>query len=180
MRSTYMGSDEQLSRENTEARRFTQKYNQMDMGDRQACFDALAGFLGDIGENSRILAPFVCDRGNKIHIGKGSFVNYGATFLDMTDIFIGDDVRIAPNCSIYTVWHPLGYKERQARVCYTEEVSIGDHTWICGDVTILPGVHIGKCCVIGAGSVVTSDIPDNVLAFGNPCRVIRELEENYE
>lgn len=178
MKNTYLGSNEELRSENIRARQFTKAYNDMDPADVQGHYAALKGFLGDIGERSRILAPFVCDRGNKIHIGVGSFVNYGATFLDMTDIYIGDDVRIAPNCSIYTVWHPLGYKEREARVCYTDEVHIGDHCWICGDVTILPGVHIGNCSVIGAGSVVTKDIPENVLAFGNPCKVIRRLTEN--
>ena len=178
MKNMYMGSNEQLRQENIRARQFVQIYNNMDPADTKAHFEALKGFLGDIGENSRILAPFVCDRGNKIHLGKGSFINYGSTLLDMSDIYIGDDVRIAPNCAIYTVWHPLGYKEREARICYTDEVYIGNHCWICGNVTILPGVHIGDYSVIGAGSVVTSDIPSNCLAYGNPCKIIRRLEEN--
>ena len=110
MKNTYLGSNEQLRQENINARQFTLRYNSMDPSDVEGHFQALKGFLGDIGEKSRILAPFACDRGNKIHIGKGSFVNYGATFLDMTDIYIGDDVRIAPNCSIYTVWHPFNDK----------------------------------------------------------------------
>ena len=178
MKNTYLGSNEQLRQENIKARQFTLRYNNMDPADVEGHFAALKGFLGDIGEKSRILAPFVCDRGNKIHIGKGSFVNYGATLLDMTDIYIGDDVRIAPNCSIYTVWHPLGYKPRENRMCYTDEVYIEDHCWICGNVTILPGVRIGARSVIGAGSVVTKDIPPDSLAYGNPCRVIRRIDEN--
>ena len=178
MRQTYMGSDEALKRENIAARTFTQSYNAMLPEHTAAHFQALKGFLGGIGENSRIIAPFYCDRGNQIFIGKNSMLNYGATLLDMGKIIIGDNVRIAPNCSIYTVYHPLGYKERANRVCYTEEVHIGDHTWIGGNVTILPGVHIGKRCVIGACSLVTSDIPDDSLAYGSPCRVIRKLEEN--
>lgn len=178
MKQSYSGSDEKLRAENIHARKFTLQYNLMDPADVTGHFEALKFFLGEIGEGTRILAPFHCDRGSRIHIGKGSFVNYGATFLDMTDIYIGDDVRIAPNCAIYTVWHPLEYRERQSGVCYTDEVYIGDHSWICGNVTILPGVRIGKRCVIGAGSVVTHDIPDDSLAFGNPCRVIRKIEEN--
>ncbi len=180
MKDTYMGSNEELRKENIAARQFTLKYNQMDPADTEGHFIALKSFLGDIGEKSRILAPFYCDRGNKIHIGKGSFVNYGATFLDMTDIYIGDDVRIAPNCSIYTVSHPIDYKQRKARICYTEEVTIGDHTWICGNVTILPGVHIGERCVIGAGSVVTKDVPDDSFAYGVPCKVICKTYEKED
>ena len=178
MKNTYLGSNEELRQENIKARQFTLKYNNMDPADVEGHFVALKNFLGDIGEKSRILAPFVCDRGNKIHIGKNSFINYNSTLLDMTDIYIGDDVRIAPNCSIYTVWHPLEYKEREAKVCYTDEVYIGDHCWICGNVTILPGVHIGARSVIGAGSVVTKDIPSDCLAFGNTCKVIRKLTED--
>jgi acetyltransferase-like isoleucine patch superfamily enzyme len=178
MINTYMGSNEELRQENIKARKFVLEYNNLDPADTKLHFEYLKRFLGDIGEGTRILAPFHCDRGNKIHIGKKSFINYGATILDMTDVYIGDDVRIAPNVSIYTVWHPLNWKERMDRVCYTDEVYIGDHTWICGDVTILPGVKIGKRCVIGAGSVVTHDIPDDSLAYGNPCQVIRKLEEN--
>ena len=170
MINTYNGSNE-----NIKARQFTLKYNAMDPADVEGHFRELKEFLGDIEVGSRILAPFYCDRGNKIHIGKNSFINYGATLLDMTDIFIGDDVRIAPNCSIYTVYHPLDAKEREAKVCYTNEVYIDDHCWIGGDVTILPGVHIGKCSVIGAGSVVTKDIPEHSLAYGNPARVIRVI-----
>ena len=111
-------------------------------------------------------------------MGSNSMFNFGATVLDMGRVVIGNNVRIAPNCSIYTVNHPLDYRQRAQRVCYTEEVEIGDDTWIGGNVTILPGVHIGKRCVIGAGSLVTKDIPDDSLAYGSPCRVIRKLEEN--
>lgn len=178
MKQTYLGSDPQLKRENIDARVFAQRYNAMDPADTQAQFEALRSFLGAIGENSRIVAPFHCDRGNQIFMGSNSMFNFGATVLDMGRVVIGNNVRIAPNCSIYTVNHPLDYRQRAQRVCYTEEVEIGDDTWIGGNVTILPGVHIGKRCVIGAGSLVTKDIPDDSLAYGSPCRVIRKLEEN--
>lgn len=177
MKGTYKGSDPILKEENLKAREFVLMYNSLSPRDTEKHFKLLKNFLGDIGEGSRILAPFHCDRGNKIHLGKNTFINYNSMILDMTDVYIGDNVRIAPNVSIYTVWHPLSFKERNDRVCYTEEVVIGDGTWICGDVTILPGVHIGKRAVIGAGSVVTNDIPDDVLAYGNPCKVIKKIEE---
>lgn len=178
MRKTYSGSDENLTIENINARKFTLNYNQMNPENTVEHYKQLKSFLGEIGEGSRILAPFYCDRGSKIHIGKNSFINYGSTLLDMDNIYIGDDVRIAPNCSIYTVWHPIGYIKREEKLCFTNEVHIGNHTWICGNVTILPGVNIGERCVIGAGSVVTHDIPDDSLAYGNPCKVIRKIDSN--
>lgn len=175
MKKVYYGSDPALKEENLKAREFTLMYNSLNPRDMALHFEKLKGFLGDIGEGSRIMVPFVCDRGNKIHLGKNVFINYNFTALDMDDIYIGDNVRIAPNVAIYTVWHPLDHEVRNARKCYTDQVYIGDDAWICGNVTILPGVKIGKRAVIGAGSVVTSDIPDDVLAYGNPCRVIRKI-----
>lgn len=180
MKKVYYGSDLNLKEENFNARSFFQKYNSTDPRDTKKHFEMLKGFLGDIGEESRIIAPFVCDRGKKIHLGKNVFINYNFTALDMDDIYIGDNVRIAPNVSIYTVWHPLNHEVRNSRKCYTDQVYIGDDAWICGNVVILPGVKIGKRAVIGAGSVVTSDIPDDVLAFGNPCKIIRKIGEDDE
>lgn len=180
MKKIYSGGDENLKQENYAARKFTLAYNNMPPEDVQAHFKALKGFLAEIGEGSKIYAPFYCDRGSKIHIGENTTINYSATILDMDDVYIGSYVRIAPNCSIYTVEHPLNYRTRAERVCYTKPVYIGDYTWIGGGVTILPGVKIGKRCVIGANSLVTHDIPDDCLAYGSPCRVIRKLEENCD
>lgn len=180
MTNFYSGGDPSLKQENYRARAFTQKYNMMQPDDVEGHYRALKDFLASIGEGSKIYAPFYCDRGNKIHIGKNVTINYSATILDMDEVFIGDYVRIAPNCSIYTVGHPLNYRKRAERVCYTKPVKIGDYTWIGGNVTILPGVTIGKRCVIGANSLVTHDIPDDSLAFGSPCRVIRKIEEDYD
>ena len=176
MKNTYSGSDENLKKENVAARKFTLAYNNMPPEDTAGQFTALSGFLAEIGEGSKIHAHFYCDRGNKIHIGKNTTINYSATILDMDDVFIGSYVRIAPNCSIYTVGHPLNYKTRAERVCYTSPVYIGDYTWLGGNVTVLPGVKIGKRCVIGANSLVTHDIPDDSLAYGSPCVVVRKLE----
>ena len=179
-RNTYSGGDENLRRENYEARKFTQAYNNMPPEDIAGQYAALKGFLAEIGEGSKIYAPFYCDRGKKIHIGDRVTINYSVTILDMDDVYIGNYVRIAPNCSIYTVGHPLNWRTRADRVCYTAPVYIGDYTWLGGNVTILPGVKIGKRCVIGANSLVTHDIPDDSLAYGSPCKVIRKLEDDCD
>ncbi len=179
MENIYFGGDVKLKEDNYAARRFTQKYNVMPPEDVEAHFAALKDFLAEIGQGSKIYAPFYCDRGYKIHIGENTTINYSATILDLDDVFIGSRVRIGPNCSIFTVGHPLDYRARAERVCITSPVSIGDDTWLGGNVTVLPGVKIGKRCVIGANSLVTHDIPDDSLAYGSPCKVMRKLEENF-
>ena len=159
------------------ARRFTQKYNKINPFNLNKQRKMLKKYLGTLGENARILAPFCCDNGKNLHIGDNSFVNYNATFLDNTTINIGKNVYIAPNVAIYTIYHPIGYTMRNKKIDILKPVTIKDNTWICGNVTILPGVTIGSGCVIGANSLVTKDIPDNSLAYGSPARVVRDLTE---
>lgn len=131
--------------------------------------------------------PIYFDYGTNITFGKCSYANFNLTILDTCKVTIGDSVLIGPNVSIYTAMHPLNKDDRsiyfdEEKGYYTDkeygkEVVIGEGSWICGNVVICPGVHIGKGVVIGAGSVVTRDIPDNSLAFGNPCKVQREIKE---
>ncbi len=165
-----------ISKELERARQFTYKYNKINPAKTQKRYKMLQNNLAHIGQNSYILSPFNCDIGTNISLGDNVFINYNAVFLDCVKITIGDHVRIAPNCSIYTVGHPLDYKIRRTNSYTFGEVIIGDDTWIGGNVTILPGVKIGKRCVIGAGAVVTKDIPDDSLAYGVPARVIRKLD----
>ena len=110
-------------------------------------------------------------------MGKNFFANYNCTILDVAKVTIGDNCLFAPNVSIYTAGHPVHPDTRNTMYEYGISVSIGDNVWVGGNVVICPGVHIGNNAVIGAGSVVTKDIPDNVIAAGNPCRVIREITE---
>ena len=159
------------------ARKFTLKYNKINPYKTQKQYKLLKKNLGSIGDNSRIIAPFYCDAGVNIHIGNNSYINYNATLLDTVKINIGNNVFIAPNVSIYTIYHPLGYKLRNQRIDYTKEVKKKDNCWICGNVTILPGVTIGSGSVIGANSLVTHDIPANSLAYGSPAKVVRDLTE---
>lgn len=137
----------------------------------------LKDILGGLGEGSGILPPLHCDYGSNIFLGEHVEVNYNLTVLDVGRVTIGDRVLIAPNVSIYTAGHPVHPQSRRSGYEYGIDVSIGDDVWIGGSVTILPGVHIGSGSVIGGGSVVTKDIPANVIAAGNPCRVLRAITE---
>ncbi len=137
----------------------------------------LKNILGKTGENVCVEAPFHCDYGKNIEVGENFFANYNLTILDVGKVIIGSNVQIAPNVSIYTAGHPIHPESRNSGYEYGIEVIIGDNVWLGGNVVINPGVHIGNNVVIGSGSVVTKDIPDNVVAVGNPCKVIKVITE---
>lgn len=137
-----------------------------------------------------VTSPFHCQYGNNIHIGKNFFSNFNLTILDHTDVYIGDNVLIAPNVTICTVKHPLEASKRIVQYMdhtfhpdrigdfeINQPVHIGNNVWLASGVTVCPGVTIGDNAVIGAGSVVTKDIPANVFACGVPCRVVKEIED---
>ena len=121
--------------------------------------------------------PFYCDYGKHIEVGKNFFANYNCTLLDVAKIRIGDNCQMAPNVAIYTAGHPIHPVSRNSAYEYGREVTVGDNVWFGGSTVVCPGVHIGDNVVIGAGSVVTRDIPDWCIAAGNPCRVIRKITE---
>ncbi|MBU3187699.1 sugar O-acetyltransferase [Clostridium estertheticum] len=133
--------------------------------------------LGKAGVDIHIEAPFHCDYGKNIEIGNCFFANYNCTILDVGKVIIGNNVQFAPNVSLYTAGHPIHPDSRNSGYEYGIGITIGDNVWIGGNVVVNPGVHIGNNVVIGSGSVVTKDIPDNVIAAGNPCKVIREITE---
>lgn len=138
--------------------------------------EALEALIPGIPPSSEVCPPFFCDHGNGIRIGERSFINYNCTILDGAFVTIGDDVKIGPNCQIYTPQHPQHYLQRRGTRETSYPVTIGDDTWLGGGVVVCPGVTIGKRCIIGAGSVVTRDIPDDSMAVGVPARVIRSLK----
>lgn len=134
--------------------------------------------VAKIGQDSYIVPPFRCDYGDHVFIGNNTYINYNCCFLDSAKVTIGDYVYMGQNCNIFTPCHPIHHELRKEKVTeYALPVTVGSHSWIGGDVVITPGVTIGENCVIGAGSVVTKDIPDNSIAVGNPCKVIRQIND---
>ena len=166
-----------LEEERIENRKRIYEYNNLppEQWDRKT--ELLKNILGKTGENVHINAPFHCDYGYNIEVGENFFANYNLIILDVAKVKIGDNAQIAPNVSIYTAGHPIHPESRNSGYEYGIDVTIGDNVWIGGNACIMPGVTIGNNVVIGAGSVVTKDLPDNVIAAGNPCRIIREITE---
>lgn len=158
-----------------ETRKKIQEFNSLAPDNIHRLKELITDMLGSCGGNVNINQPFRCDFGFNIHVGKNFFANFNLTILDEAQVIIGDNVFIGPNTSIYTACHPLDPEERNKGIEWAEPVKIGNNVWIGGNATILPGVSIGDNTSIGAGSVVSRDIPSNCVAVGNPCRIIRNL-----
>lgn len=169
-------ADGPIFEELARARGLVQKLNTIDRTDGEGILKLIRELL-QTEQSPCIVPPFYCDYGSHISVGKNFFANYNCTLLDVGRITFGDNCMLAPNVAIYTAGHPLHPDSRNSGYEYGADVVIGSNVWIGGSVVITPGVHIGDCCVIGAGSVVTKDIPAWSLAAGNPCRVIREITE---
>ncbi|MBR2842698.1 MAG: sugar O-acetyltransferase [Lachnospiraceae bacterium] len=153
------------------------EFNQLKPTDLEKKEAYMKEVFAECGEDCYIELPFHANwGGHHVHFGSGIYVNSNMTMVDDAHIYVGDKVMFGPNVSIITASHPIEPELRARGLQYNRDVHIGDNVWIGTGVIILPGVHIGKNSVIGAGSVVTKDVPDNVVAFGNPCRVIRRIE----
>lgn len=150
-------------------------YNKMHPLEREARREAIRNILGKVGANCTVEQPLFCTYGYNTTVGDNFFLNVNCKLMDSGKITIGNNVFIAPNVCIITEEHEMDVEKRLAGLEYTHPVNIGDNVWLCAGVIVLPGVNIGANSVIGAGSVVTKDIPPNSLAVGNPCRVIRTL-----
>lgn len=166
-----------LSEERTNNKLKIYEYNLLRPDETEKMNALLKDILGKTGENVFIEAPFHCDYGKNIEVGENFFANYNFTVLDVGKVIIGSNTQIAPNVSIYTAGHPIHPQSRNSGYEYGIGVTIGDNVWLGGNVVINPGVHIGNNAVIGSGSVVTKDIPDNVVAAGNPCKVIKMITD---
>lgn len=170
-------SDDAVMEEQKKTRKILRRLNTMDPSDFDGIGKVVEELLGK-SHKAFINPPFYCDYGFHIEVGENFFANYNCTIIDVAKVKIGDNCQLAPNVAIYTAGHPVHPDSRNSLYEYGIGVTIGDNVWIGGNTVILPGVHIGSNTVIGAGSVVTKDIPDWVIAAGNPCKVIREVTED--
>jgi maltose O-acetyltransferase len=172
----YIADDPELARESLRAAELTKAFNDSSPSDPEARRRILAELLGSLGEGTEIRPPFYCDYGRHTHVGARTFVNFGLVALDVAPIRIGDDVQIGPYVQLLTPTHPLEPEPRRAKWEAAEPIAIGDNAWLGGGVIVCPGVTIGVDTVVGAGAVVTTDLPPGVLALGTPARVVRSLE----
>lgn len=170
-------NDEKLKKILLKARRLLETYNSTFHGDYLKRQEILKELLGHKGNNVNIQAPFYCDYGTRISMGDNSFVNFNGVFLDQGGITIGNNVMIGPNAGLYSASHPIDPIVRITGLEFGKPIVIEDNVWLGGSVVVNPGVRIGKNSIIGSGSVVTKDIPANVIAFGNPCKVYRQINE---
>lgn len=171
----YIADDPEISAQLQRAVRVTSEYQVAYNQDMDAAQPILAGLLQNLGEGAHIRPPLYVDYGSFIRVGARTFINYNLTALDVAPITIGADCQIGPNVQLLTPTHPVEPQPRRDKLEAAKPITIGDNVWIGGGAIVLPGVTIGDNSVIGAGSVVTKDIPANVIAVGNPARVVRSL-----
>jgi len=173
----YDATCDDLYQKRVQCREILQEFNNLPAKDDDARKELLNKLTDKNLDNVFIQPPFYCDYGINLELGKNVFMNFNCTILDCAKVKIGENTLFGPNVQIYTPMHPMNAKERITWVEYAKPVTIGKNCWIAGNVTILPGVTIGDNTVIVAGSVVTKDIPANSLAFGNPCKVAKNIEQ---
>ncbi|MEX2639750.1 MAG: sugar O-acetyltransferase [Balneolales bacterium] len=171
----YNAMDKELIAGREKAAALLRQLNATTAESKQARAGYFRELFGSSGRETWIESPFYCDYGSNIFLGEDVYFNFNCIILDPAKVQIGDRCLFGPSVQIYTATHPLDYRERRKGLESAREIRIGSDTWIGGGAIILPGTVIGSQCVIGAGSVVTRDIPEQVFAAGNPCRVIKSL-----
>ena len=174
----YNATDTELAADRLKARLLTKQLNATTDERPEQRLSILSQLMPGAGEGLWLEPPFYCDYGYNIHLGERVFFNFNCVVLDVMPVTVGSRTLFGPNVQIYTAMHPFNYAERASGLEYAKPVTIGHDVWVGGSAVICPGVTIGSRSIIGAGSVVTKDIPADVFAAGNPCRVIRPLTEN--
>lgn len=171
------GVDEELAQERMKCKDLCYEFNNIHPSQIEEQKKKIKEIVGKTKSSFYITGPFWCDYGYNIELGENFYANHNLVILDCTKVVFGDNVLIGPDCGFYTAGHPIDVERRNAWLEYAYPITVGNNVWIGGGVRVMPGVNIGNNVVIGGGSVVTKDIPDNVVAVGNPCRVIREITE---
>ena len=171
----YRCYDDELVAERKRAREITRLYNNTTDDEADYRAELLKKLFGKIGENSFVEPTLKCDYGYNITVGDWFYANFDCVILDVCSVTIGDHVLFAPRVCLYTATHPVDVATRNLGLEFGKPIVIGDNVWLGGGAIVLPGVTIGDNTVIGAGSVVTKNIPEGVVAAGNPCRIIREI-----
>ena len=172
----YQADDPELARDSQRAMSLTHRLNTADPNDTGLRRELLTELLGAFGPDSEIRPPFRCDYGYQTSVGARTFANFGLISLDVATVTIGDDVQIGPNVQLLTAFHPVAAGPRRDKWEAARPITIGDNVWLGGGAIVLPGVTIGANTVVGAGAVVTRDLPPDVVAVGNPARVVRPVE----
>ena len=167
--------DSELVSERSRCQALCYRYNLLEPGMTGLKEELLRELLGGTGRSFTIEQPFHCDYGYNIEIGEKFYANFNCVILDEAPVRFGDNVFVGPNCAFYTALHPLDAGLRSLGLESARPITIGNDVWFGGNVIVLPGVTIGDRCVIGAGSVVTRDIPSDSLAFGNPCKAVKKI-----
>ena len=170
----YNSNDKELFNELLNAKKACVKYNNLFLDDMEKGNEIIRNLFNSTGKEFLIMPNFHCDYGFNISIGEKFYANHNLVILDCNKVSFGDNVFIGPNCGFYAATHPID-KDVRKELEYSKPIKVGNDVWIGGGVTVLPGVTIGDNVVIGAGSVVTKDIPSNVVAYGNPCRVVKNI-----
>ena len=168
--------DRELSRECLNARLLSKELNDSREDEKEKREKIIKKLIPTSGDNLWLEPPFYCDYGTNIIIGKNVFFNFNCIVLDVAQVKIGNRTKMGPNVQIYTATHPIDSKKRAQGLEFGKSITIGEDVWIGGGVIICPGITIGDRTVIGAGSVVTKNIPSDVFAAGNPCKIIRNLK----
>ena len=163
--------NEEMMKEREKAKDLCFEYNLIKPSNRKEREQLIKKIFAKTGENILVESSFQCDYGYNISVGENFYMNHNGVILDAAKVEFGDNVFIAPNCGFYTAGHPIDVEQRNKGLEYAKPIKVGDNVWIGGNVVVLPGVTIGNNCVIGAGSVVTKNVPANTVAVGNPAKI---------